>query len=134
MPYKDPTVRRKKQREYMRTYTKERYAKDPVFRQSVLDKAKKRHDTCMAAIDPVILEFKKDGCQLCPEKDTSCLVAHHVDPSQKEVDISALRYGSRNIEKTIQILRKELAKCLCICMNCHAKVHAGKIDLGKVNY
>ena len=26
-------------------------------------------------------------------------------------------------------VRKELAKCVCLCMNCHAKVHAGRVSI-----
>jgi hypothetical protein len=49
---------------------------------------------------------------------------HHIDPSQKEFEISEFK-GPLSNEK----LRKELQKCAPLCRNCHAEFHAGRFDL-----
>lgn len=63
------------------------------------------------------------GCLICKEKDPVCLDMHHLDPSTKEGDPS--RRGR------FENFLKEASKCVVLCRNCHAKVHAGKINLDK---
>lgn len=65
--------------------------------------------------------FRKKGCSLCPEKEPCVLDAHHVDPETKEVNISKAHDAEE--------FSKELRKCLCVCRNCHAKIHAGLISI-----
>lgn len=70
-------------------------------------------------------EFKGSlACSICPEDDSSCLDFHHRDPSTKEYAVSNMvaRYGKAR-------LLAEIAKCVVLCRNCHAKVHAGVISL-----
>lgn len=66
------------------------------------------------------LEFKKTfSCKLCPEKEPCCLEFHHLNPKQKDFNLSHHRnYGWKRI-------LKEIKKCVCLCSNCHKKVHAG---------
>ena len=64
------------------------------------------------------------SCTLCPEDDPTCLDFHHLDPSQKDMEVSSLfKRGSK------ERFEQELAKCICLCSNCHRKVHANKITL-----
>jgi hypothetical protein len=69
-------------------------------------------------------EFRSSGCVLCHEISAACLCAHHVEPEQKEFTIGTMLYNVSDVE-----LRAELAKCVCLCHNCHAKLHAGIISL-----
>lgn len=69
--------------------------------------------------------FKKDGCEICSEKEQCCLSAHHVDDSLKRFNIAAWRIKGFRVSD----LRDELTKCLCLCENCHRKVHAGKLSI-----
>ena len=46
---------------------------------------------------------------------------HHLDPTQKEFGIS--KTGQTYVWEK---LKQELDKCICLCANCHAEVHAGK--------
>ena len=64
------------------------------------------------------------GCLRCGENDPAALDMHHTDPSTKEGDPS--RRGR------FENFLKEAKKCVVLCRNCHAKVHAGKIKLAGV--
>ena len=57
------------------------------------------------------------GCKFCPETDTVCLDFHHL--YNKNFDIT--KVNSKNA-----VLR-EMKKCVCVCSNCHRKIHANKI-------
>lgn len=64
------------------------------------------------------------SCNVCGEDETCCLDFHHLDPTQKDFVVSEMinKVGRKKIEE-------ELAKCVCLCANCHRKVHAGIISL-----
>jgi len=66
-----------------------------------------------------INEWKESfGCQECnKERHPGCLDLHHIDPSQKDRKISQI--ASRSLEN----IKKELAKCVVLCANCHRKLH-----------
>jgi hypothetical protein len=98
---------------------RDRIASDPEYRERVEKGVRERRERNLA----VIGEFKRNGCLLCNERDHLCLHAHHKDPSKKEAAIGHLANGS------LKKLEKELEKCVCLCANCHAKLHAGKIKL-----
>jgi len=117
MPYKNPEDKRDNHRRYM----KSRLASDPDFRAKHLRRVKANQEKYQEAARERIREFKAAGCILCGEQEVCCLVAHHMDPAGKEFNLSAatkMGFGKSRIEK-------ELAKFVCLCMNCHAKVHAG---------
>jgi hypothetical protein len=121
MPHKDPAVRRAKIAEYMRR----RYHTDPQYREAQclavrLNNAKAREKT-----QSLISQAKAGGCIVCSEKEPCCLGFHHLDPSTKEFDIG--NAYQRRISPNR--LARELAKCVCLCHNCHAKLHAGLINL-----
>jgi hypothetical protein len=61
------------------------------------------------------------GCLKCGEKDPACLDMHHPDPTVKDGDPS--RMGK------FETFLKEAEKCVVLCRNCHAKVHAGRFEL-----
>jgi hypothetical protein len=66
------------------------------------------------------LAFKGGCCQLCGYD--ACLAAltfHHVDPSKKRFNIA----GSHSRSWDSQ--RREVAKCIVVCANCHREIHAG---------
>ena len=56
-----------------------------------------------------------NGCALCEEKELCCLDFHHL--YNKDFLLSTVNITS--IEK----IKKELKKCVCLCSNCHRKVH-----------
>lgn len=64
----------------------------------------------------ILRYWKKQGCQICGYvKHEAALDAHHIKSKDKEVS---------RITKPRQ-MRIELAKCICLCANCHREVHAG---------
>ena len=63
----------------------------------------------------------KTPCIRCGEDDTTCIDYHHIDPSTKKYAVANCR-----TEKSMLV---EIKKCVCICSNCHRKLHAGKWEL-----
>lgn len=68
-------------------------------------------------------------CPLCQESNSECLDFHHIDNNKHE---TLKRKGG--LVSFIQrypnkIIINELNKCVCICANCHRKIHSGKIVL-----
>lgn len=63
-------------------------------------------------------------CAMCPEDTAVCLDFHHVDPTQKDIELSSLiTLGSR------KRFKEELKKCVVLCSNCHRKYHGGLFSL-----
>lgn len=65
-----------------------------------------------------MVEYKGGGCQVCGY--SACLSAldfHHVDPTVKEFN-----FGGKHCVG-VDKLRAELAKCVCLCSNCHRETH-----------
>ena len=73
----------------------------------------------------LVSEFKKAGCCLCREMDPVCLDAHHVNPVDKIRAIANML----NTSYTVERLARELSKCVCVCKNCHARLHAKTVSL-----
>lgn len=70
-------------------------------------------------------EFYQDGCLVCAENTRGCLDAHHAFPENKDFSVFEARDGNYSKEE----LKAELDKCICLCKNCHYKVHLNKIKL-----
>ena len=122
MPLKDPVARRKYHRDYMRR----KFREDPIFKKAHLARVRSNNDKYNAESAQVISAFRRNGCGLCPEKEACCLDAHHPDPTKKDLNIGDFRkYSPKRIAA-------ELRKCVCLCKNCHAKVHAGLVDCSGV--
>jgi predicted HNH restriction endonuclease len=63
-----------------------------------------------------LLKIHGNKCSVCSyDKCRSALQFHHIDPSQKEFEISESAYS---LEKQIA----EAKKCVLLCANCHAEV------------
>ena len=58
------------------------------------------------------------SCERCGESDNACLDWHHVDPSQKEHEVSFLLCN-----RSREAILEEIDKCICLCSNCHRKLH-----------
>jgi hypothetical protein len=59
----------------------------------------------------------KTPCVKCGEDRAYSIDFHHINPSEKECEVSQLR--SMKSEK----VKNELKKCVCLCRNCHAEYH-----------
>ena len=121
MPHKDPETRRA----YHRTYMKKRYAEDKEFKRKHKERAARNDLKYREAGKQVILEWKKQGCVLCGEKEACCLDAHHIDPTTKKFTVGE----ALSRKRTAASIKLELKKCACLCANCHRKFHAGILTL-----
>ena len=66
------------------------------------------------------LEYRKTlKCEECGENHPATLDFHHKDPSQKDFDVSVLVTSDRSLET----IKREIAKCKVLCSNCHRKLH-----------
>jgi predicted HNH restriction endonuclease len=58
------------------------------------------------------------SCERCGEDDPITLDWHHTDPRTKEHSVSKMWK-----DRGRQSILDEIAKCQCLCANCHRKVH-----------
>lgn len=80
--------------------------------------ARRRKDLKKQAVD-----YKGGRCVLCGyDKSLEALAFHH--QGGKEFGVSAKGY-TRSWDK----VRTELDRCVLVCQNCHAEIHAGLHDL-----
>jgi hypothetical protein len=63
-------------------------------------------------------------CRVCHENHPECLAFHHIDPTQKTNQVSKLW-----LNPDASHVLSELSKCVLICCNCHARVHAKTLDI-----
>lgn len=63
-------------------------------------------------------------CAICDEKDPICIDLHHLDSSEKEINISTI--GCR--DGLTNFLKKEIEKCIPVCANCHRKIHKYNLE------
>ena len=110
--------KRKRHRDYVRN----RYHNDPEFRKKAIESSKRYSNRSKLEVKKLVTEWKSNGCAFysCNETSEVALVAHHLDESTKSFNIGDAVY----LKKSARAVRQELSKCICICRNCHAKVHA----------
>ena len=69
------------------------------------------------------VDYKGGKCSVCGyDKYIGALDFHHLDPSEKEFAISSIKQTSFDNNPKI---KQELDKCILVCKNCHAEIHAG---------
>lgn len=120
MPYSE--TKRRNHREYLRR----RYNEDPEYREKHLQLVRENNKRYKAEVQRLVDDFKKDGCLLCLEREPCCMSAHHL--GDKEFSIGEAQRRRLAPKRVLD----ELNKCVCLCENCHRKVHAGilKLDAG----
>jgi hypothetical protein len=70
-----------------------------------------------------VIELRSNPCSCCKEiQPQEIMEFHHIDGSP-EARVCHL-YGS-----SIKRLQEEVDKCILVCPNCHAKIHAGLLSL-----
>jgi hypothetical protein len=93
-----------------------------VYAQRYSEKNNARNKQRFAIVKEWIATYKSErGCIVCKEREVCCLDLHHLDPSAKEFTIS----GNQN--RSFVLVQEEVRKCIVVCRNCHAKIHAGLI-------
>ena len=97
-----------------RAYRKQRRLEHPEIHRTQATRRQDRQGEWLNSI--------KTPCIVCGEADPICIDWHHVNPNDKSFQVS---YGNHSKESIL----KEIQKCVCLCANCHRKVHTGKIEL-----
>lgn len=114
-------IKRSKNREYVR-----KYLSDPENRRKHIERVKRNADKDRQKRKELIKIFRSNGCVICDEQEECCLVAHHINPEDKNFNIGdALGQGIG-----LKRFKAELEKCICVCHNCHCKIHAGILTVG----
>lgn len=67
-----------------------------------------------------ILRRFKGICAICGEDDINCLEVHHI--GDKHFSVSSMINNVSTKE-----LKEELKECICVCANCHKKIHSDEI-------
>ena len=71
----------------------------------------------------VAIEYAGGECQICGYHNfDGALLLHHLDPKVKEHSFNSI---------SINLMRKELPKCILLCFNCHQELHGGFVKLSK---
>ncbi len=119
MPYKNKDDQRKHNANYHSHYDKKPEVKEKrkLLRQQ---RCKRNKDYILSIITP---------CISCGESDPVVIDFHHLNENKKEHGISKLVQSSGSISK----IKSEIDKCVCLCSNCHRKVHAGTLTLLESN-
>ena len=64
-------------------------------------------------------------CRLCGyDRHIGALQFHHRDGNLKEFGV-----GERGLTRSLEAARKEAAKCILLCANCHSELEAGIVTL-----
>lgn len=77
------------------------------------------------------IAYKGGSCQCCGyNRSHWALEFHHLDPKEKDFHLSKGGH-TRSWDK----IKEELNKCILVCSNCHAEIHAGVrlIGIGRWN-
>ena len=63
-------------------------------------------------------------CEECGATHIAVLTFHHLDPSEKELDVGQAAHNGWSKEKILN----EIKKCKCLCRNCHAIIHWEELE------
>lgn len=84
------------------------------------DKNSQYRKTTRDYLRSFIRQYKtQKGCETCGETHYACLELHHTDPEKKSFALSKFFKTTSDLE----IIKKELEKCIVLCANCHRKAH-----------
>jgi hypothetical protein len=113
--YSDPENRRKKAEKNKEWYCKK--ANEVKARQLARRRERK------IFIDGICLRYgcQNPGCKWEGQFEPYQLTFHHVDPSQKEIEVAKMH--SWSYEKIVA----EINKCIVLCRNCHPLADRGLI-------
>lgn len=103
-------------RERNRRYQREWYQKN---KQRHIENVELYKQKYKQEVKTYVSSLKQAGCSKCSEKHPACLEFHHLDPSQKEFEISTAMANNLSLVR----IKSEIAKCIILCANCHRKLH-----------
>lgn len=114
-----PYANKEELKRYQTAYKKE-YDKRPDVKQ----KRKELREARSKRNKEFVLE-QMTPCIVCGEDDSVVIDFHHLNHTEKEHGISKLIHNNSSLEK----IKTEIDKCVCLCSNCHRRVHAGTLQL-----
>ena len=72
-------------------------------------------------VKEILVAESGGACVLCGySRYVGALQFHHIDPAEKAFSLSA-----RGLARSLDKARREVAKCVLLCANCHAEVGGG---------
>jgi hypothetical protein len=115
VPYKDPAVRRAKQKEYSAKH----YQKNTEQIKAAVKAGKKRNADWWR-------EYKAGfGCMACEENDPDCIDFHHVISDGKANRFDSAYSWVHSKDWAPARIKDEIERtCVPLCASCHRKVHA----------
>jgi len=74
----------------------------------------------------LLIQESGGGCVKCGyKKNIAALEFHHINSEEKLFNIDSRALGNHNIE----VIRKELKKCILLCSNCHQEKHYPYLEI-----
>lgn len=70
-------------------------------------------------------------CSLCQESDDCCLDFHHINKKHEYIHNHKTNMLSFILKYSYKQICDELNKCICVCSNCHRKIHGNIITLSE---
>lgn len=117
-------INTKKQEEYLCQYCGEANAKLFALRHGKPCRTICKSCDSKRAVDrarlnkQLALEYKGGCCSVCGyNKNPAALSFHHVDPKEKDLNFPKMKFWC------FDRIKKELDKCVLVCLNCHAEIH-----------
>ena len=85
-----------------------------------------KNKSLLVSVKLELIEYKGNKCQICGyDKCDSALEFHHLNPKEKDNHISKMIQTRVDID----IIKKEVDKCILVCANCHREIHKGLITV-----
>lgn len=100
-----------------------RYKQNTIQREQTRNRGKIRRDVHRGIMQMIKSE---SGCASCGENSHYCVLDFHHMFDDKIITIG--QRADINLQKII----KEILKCVCLCSNCHRKVHANILDVSNI--
>jgi hypothetical protein len=116
-----PKLNAEKDKEWHKKYGEKN--KDKIIKQR-----KEFYKKCNQLWIDIIMSIINNDikCELCGyNKEFSAIDFHHKNPNKKEYEIyQIIRGGKTPTLEKIELLKKELPKCMIVCSNCHREIHS----------
>ena len=75
-----------------------------------------------------LIKLAGGKCSKCGyNKNLAALRFHHINPLEKSFELDQRACANRSFKE----LKKELNKCILLCMNCHIEIHNKDLELSK---
>lgn len=82
-------------------------------------------------LDRKLMLLREAGGKCCKcgyARNLSALTWHHLDPHRKTFTLDMRSLSNRNEQE----IRREAAKCIVLCANCHAEAHFPLLDTSRL--